>query len=188
MRQLGKIVILIVLVATVSSAAQLSKLDQEYMKSEENGKLGKLYSEASDLVGTGDRRLYVLAEKIAQEKEKFANSGSNLALCDLAYFYGPQSDSGASYSENYDLALKWLIEGEKKGLNCQIDHKWYFETINISEAQENKMTSLDYMIASITSFNTQKEIKKSYKYYYPAKQWIAEKKRSNKKLQNVNKF
>lgn len=176
MGRIGKVVMLIVLAATVSSAAPLSKIDKEYKKSEESGKLRDLYDQLGELDGTGDDKLYEIAEKVAKEIEKYANAESNVALCDLASFYGPKMASNEYYKANDNLALKWLIAGEIRGLNCEIERKWEPEALGIRVTKANKMSSLEYMVTAITVFVPSKEIKKHIPNYYKAKEWLAVKK------------
>lgn len=181
MRRLGKIVMLVALAVTVSSATQLSKVDQEFMKSEKSGKLNKLDSQIGELIAIGDEdgKLYGLADKTGKEMEKYADAGSGLAVCRLAHFYGPQS-SESSFQENYDLALKWLTVVEIRELKCE-NHKYFYrkwgaDVLKVSDAKVDKMTSLEYMIAAVTAFESPKEIKKHYKHYYLAKEWLTVKK------------
>lgn len=178
----------IVFVGVLCSAGTIRKIDQEYKKSEESGKLRAFYNQLGELDGTGDERIYTVAEKTAKEIEKYAYAESNLALCDLASFYGPKMASNEGYKSNDDLALKWLIVAEKRGLDCEIERKWYSDVLGIGEAKANGMSSLEYMFTAITVFVPAKEVKKNYKYYHQAKKWIAERKQSKKVLKTVSSY
>lgn len=176
MKNMGKnIVLSIALVGTLSSAGSLSSIDKEYQKSDESGKLRKFYEKMGELDGAGNAAILIPAKKAGEEMERFANAGSDLAVCNLADFYGPQG-SNTNYHENFNLSLKWLIEGEKRGLQCGINWKWPPEILNISEAKAEKLTSLEYLMIAVKSFSSSKELEQQYPYYFKAKEWLKVKK------------
>jgi hypothetical protein len=176
MKWIVKIVIFMALAVGVSSAAKLSKIDKEYTKSVESGKLKKLYSKMGDLDGRNDSVVLSYTKQAGVEMERFAKAGSDLAICDLANFYGPQP-SNLRYQSNYNLALQWLIAGETKGFNCAIDQgSLLFADADVPEDEYS--SSLEYLVAALELNFTPKEIKKDLPNYRKAKAWIAERKKS----------
>lgn len=165
---------LVALAVTVSSAAQLSKIDKEYTKSDENGKLRELYNRMADLDGRGDSDILIYSNQAGKEMEKYADAGSGLAVCHLAHFYGPQV-SNERYHENFNLSLKWLIVGEIRGLNCEIGGSGV-TFVDGEEPEGEYDTSLKYLMEAIKLNVSPKEIKKNIPYYYKAQQWLIEKK------------
>jgi hypothetical protein len=155
----------IMFVGVLCSAGTISKIDQEFMKSEESGKLRKLYSRMGDLDGRGDSSILIYANQAGKEMERFANLGSNLAVCSLANFYGPQA-SNDRYHEKLNLSLKWLIEGQKRGLNCDINQIYTTDSMeDLSEQDFEDLSSLGYLMIVVRDNNTPAKIKQNYPYY-----------------------
>jgi hypothetical protein len=146
--------------------SQLSKVDQKFMKSEESGKLSKLYNRMADLDGRGDSSILIYTNQAGKEMERFANLGSNLAVCSLANFYGPQA-SNDRYHEKLNLSLKWLIEGQKRGLNCDINQMYTTDSMeDLSEQDFEDLSSLGYLMIVVRDLNTPAKIKQNYPYYF----------------------